>query len=220
MGWSTYATGRDPGYRCTTRWVTSSRTSRSRGSLTRHLPMGNPRRAEARLWRSISLTIQTRGSCTSSTRIIRRSKSSTARPARSCRASVGASVTSPVNATGLRQSCEQPRRVGLTTANRVDVRDDMEGLAASHGSRCSDGESFVGALVVVAQANRLESVPKLLRVRGHSVGVERLLILPQFNDREMTRPTNLLEQVEANVTVLPAARVAIRLERCECRRPR
>ena len=41
------------------------------------------------------------------------------------------------------------------------------------------------------------------------MGVERALILPHFNDREMTRPIDLLEQLEANAAVLPAARAAI-----------
>jgi hypothetical protein len=30
-------------------------------------------------------------------------------------------------------------------------------------------------------------------MRGHSMGLEDLLILPRFNDREMTEPANLLE---------------------------
>jgi hypothetical protein len=75
--------------------------------------------------------------------------------------------------------------------------------------------SFVGALIEVAHANRLEGVPSLFHMRGHSMCVCRLLILPRFNDREMTRPTNLLEQVHTNVAVFVAGRVAILPEHCD-----
>src|SRR5439155_24791201 len=91
--------------------------------------------------------------------------------------------------TGLRQSREQTRRVGLAARNRVDVRDDVDGVAVSRSICRSDGQSFVGALVVVAEANRLECVANLLHMRGHCMGVERLLILPRLDDREMARPT-------------------------------
>ena len=50
------------------------------------------------------------------------------------------------------------------------------------------------------------------------MGLEDLLILPRFNNREMTEPANLLEQLDANVAVLVAARIAILPKRCDCRR--
>ena len=49
--------------------------------------------------------------------------------------------------------------------------------------------------------------------------IERLLIPPPFKDREMTRLSNLLEQVDANIAVLLAARVSLLLQSRYHRRP-
>ena len=65
---------------------------------------------------------------------------------------------------GLRESFEQPWRVGLRTANRVDMSHDVDGLTGGRPSRWSYGERLVGTLVVAAHANWEKCVLKLLHM--------------------------------------------------------
>src|ERR1700730_8856056 len=98
--------------------------------------------------------------------------------------------------------------------------DDVDALTVRGGRRRADRQRLVGALIVAAQANWLEDILKSLYVRSGRIRVERLLILPRFDTREMSRPAHLLEQVETDGAVLLPAGVAILLERGDHRRPR
>ena len=71
-------------FRCTTRPGASSRASTCHGRPTRRPPRGSVARAAARRWRSGFLRTRASGSCTSSTRTARTSRSSNGRPEKSC----------------------------------------------------------------------------------------------------------------------------------------
>ena len=77
--------------------------------------------------------------------------------------------------------------------------------------RSSSADGLVGALVVVADANRLQRVAQLF-LRRRVAGVEGFLIAPDFEEREVAGPSDLLEQLDADEAVLLRAGVAILLE--------
>ena len=119
----------------------------------------------------------------------------------------------------LRQPSEQALAVSLRRRNDVDVRDDMNRLAARGWTRRADRERFIGTLIIDARADWLERAQELLRVRGHCMCVERFLVRPRLEEHEIRGPADLLEQIQADMALILAARVAVLLQRSHGGRP-
>src|ERR1700730_1740602 len=100
--------------RSTTSRATSSGPSSCRGSPSPCRPTARSSSSAAPRWRSISRPIPSRPTCSSSTRTIRRSTSSIARPAKCCRTSA-ASASNPVNSTRRMALRWTPRAMSMST---------------------------------------------------------------------------------------------------------
>src|SRR5436309_9603513 len=71
----------------------------------------------------------------------------------------------------------------------------------------------VWPLVIGHHSNWIELHQHLFRMRRHSMRIERFLIGPFFHQRKMSRPSNLLEQLEADEAFILPARLTVLLER-------
>jgi hypothetical protein len=97
------------------------------------------------------------------------------------------------------------------TGRDVHVRDDDDVGRLRTCPAIVNADGFVGTLVVVADADRLKAVAQLF-LHGGITGVERLLVAPHLEHHEVPGPADLLEQLDADETVLLGAGVAILLE--------
>src|SRR5437899_3448168 len=103
------------------------------------------------------------------------------------------------------------RRDGVVLARRddVDVRRDVDDVA--HGGRVdgADREPGVHAFVGRGVADRRDLFPCLHRARALAVRLERLLIFPDLEDRELVGLVDALDHLTAQIAALFAGRLAV-----------
>src|SRR5262245_50847817 len=67
------------------------------------------------------------------------------------------------------------------------------------------GHRLIYPLIQRAARNRTERVAVLSRVRRGSVRIERLLVLPSFDDRKVIGPHRMLKNIETDVALFLSA---------------
>ena len=73
-------------------------------------------------------------------------------------------------------------------------------------------DGAIQTLVVQGTRHRRQLVAKLARRRRHRVRLDRLGVAPDLDHREVIRPADLLDDLEAEIVVIPAAVLAQALE--------
>src|SRR5215470_315287 len=114
-----------------------------------------------------------------------------------------------IAAAGLGQLLQQKEGFILAGRHCVGVGHDIRGSCGTYGQRGTNRESFVETIIEGADTQRLQLFAQLYRVRGHTMGVKGLLVLPRFQEHKMVRSTVLLQHLKPHIAFLLAARLTV-----------
>src|SRR4029453_1591258 len=112
-------------------------------------------------------------------------------------------------ATGLGQLLQQNEGFIFARWHCAGMGHDIRGSFSTCSQRGTNREPFVETLIKWADAQRLQLVAQLCRVRGHAMCVKGLLVLPRFQKHEMVWSTVLLQHLKPHIAFLPAARLTV-----------
>src|SRR5207302_304846 len=107
---------------------------------------------------------------------------------------------------------QQADGVVLARRDDVDVGHDVDAAGRARAVQVPDRERIVNAIVGGAVAQPLELVAKFPRGGGRGVRLVGLLVLPGREEDELARPGRVLHRLGAQVSLFPAASVAVAFE--------